>query len=90
MVELTVEEVLEAGEWFLSIYNDDGDPHQVNLVITRGPGGGECPQRCHERGNCILGRCQCAPGYSGIDCSQGMHIFLSHFLLFFIIAIPLA
>ncbi|ROT62722.1 Teneurin-3 [Penaeus vannamei] len=70
MVELTVEEVLEAGEWFLSIYNDDGDPHQVNLVITRGPGGGECPQRCHERGNCILGRCQCAPGYSGIDCSQ--------------------
>lgn len=84
MVELTVEEVLEAGEWFLSIYNDDGDPHQVNLVITRGPGGGECPQRCHERGNCILGRCQCAPGYSGIDCSQGwqrIFVFIDLFLL---------
>ncbi|XP_042234258.1 teneurin-m-like isoform X2 [Homarus americanus] len=70
MVEVSVEEVLEAGEWFLSIYNDDGDPHQVALVISRGPGGGECPQRCHERGHCILGRCQCEPGYSGVDCSH--------------------
>ncbi|XP_045622764.2 teneurin-m isoform X2 [Procambarus clarkii] len=70
MVEVSVEEVLEAGEWFLSIYNDDGEPHQVALVISRGPGEGECPQRCEERGHCILGRCQCEPGYSGIDCSQ--------------------
>ncbi|XP_069961217.1 teneurin-m-like isoform X2 [Cherax quadricarinatus] len=70
MVEVWVEEVLEAGEWFLSLYNDDGEPHQVALVITRGPGEGECPQRCEERGHCILGRCQCEPGYSGIDCSQ--------------------
>nr|XP_053656154.1 uncharacterized protein LOC128704968 [Cherax quadricarinatus] len=74
MVEVWVEEVLEAGEWFLSLYNDDGEPHQVALVITRGPGEGECPQRCEERGHCILGRCQCEPGYSGIDCSQGWYL----------------
>ncbi|XP_064078294.1 teneurin-m-like isoform X3 [Macrobrachium nipponense] len=70
VVEIAVEEVLEAGEWFLSLYNDDGDPHQVALVISRGPGVGECPQRCNDRGDCILGRCQCRAGYSGVDCSQ--------------------
>ncbi|KAK7073646.1 hypothetical protein SK128_021646, partial [Halocaridina rubra] len=70
VVEIAVEEVLEAGEWFLSLYNDDGEPHQVSMVITRGPGVGECPQRCNDRGDCILGRCQCRAGYSGVDCSQ--------------------
>lgn len=70
-VEVGLEEVLESGHWFLSLYNDDGDPHKVGLIATPGSGSGECPQRCNERGHCFLGRCQCHTGYSGHDCSEG-------------------
>ncbi|KAB7503449.1 hypothetical protein Anas_04509, partial [Armadillidium nasatum] len=70
-VEVALEEVLESGDWFLSLYNDDGDPHKVGLLATPGSGSGECPQRCNGRGLCFLGRCQCQTGYSGHDCSEG-------------------
>ncbi|XP_063885071.1 teneurin-m-like isoform X4 [Scylla paramamosain] len=69
MEQVSVEQVLEAGEWFISIYNDDGDPHRVSLVINRGDWEDECPQRCHDRSEeCLM--CQCKAGYFGIDCSQ--------------------
>ena len=64
-----MEQVLEAGDWFISLYNDDGDPHRVFLVINRGDWEDECPQRCHDRSEeCLM--CQCKAGYFGIDCSQ--------------------
>jgi hypothetical protein len=27
-----------------------------------------CPNDCNHRGNCVSGKCQCIPGYSGVEC----------------------
>ena len=51
--------------------NVDPFPPQVVLVARRGMGAGECPGQCSGKGHCFLGRCQCQPGQSGIDCSEG-------------------
>ncbi|XP_050695509.1 teneurin-m-like isoform X5 [Eriocheir sinensis] len=64
---------LDQGHWFLSLYNDDGDPQEVTLngamssEFTEG-----CPRGCSGNGDCILGSCQCQPGYTGPDCTQMM------------------
>ena len=29
-----------------------------------------CPANCSERGVCLHGKCHCAPGYLGANCSQ--------------------
>ena len=70
-VEVEVEELLQNGEWFLSLNNDDGAAHEVALTARQGATPGECPQRCSGNGHCFLGRCQCRQGYIGDDCSQG-------------------
>ena len=62
---------LESGHWFLSIYNDDGESKRVGFVakvskeLTR-----NCPKGCSGKGECVLGRCQCQPGFDGPDCGQ--------------------
>ncbi|XP_045128078.1 teneurin-m-like isoform X4 [Portunus trituberculatus] len=68
-----VTKYLEQGHWFLSLYNDDGDPQEVSLngavssEYTEG-----CPRGCSGNGDCILGSCQCHAGYTGSDCTQMM------------------
>lgn len=27
-----------------------------------------CPNDCNRRGTCVSGKCQCTPGYSGVEC----------------------
>jgi hypothetical protein len=62
---------LAAGHWFLSLYNDDGDAHEISFVarvsseLTR-----NCPKGCSGRGECVLGKCQCNTGFDGPDCAQ--------------------
>lgn len=62
---------LEPGHWFLSLYNDDGDAQEVILVaavsdeLTK-----SCPGGCNGKGQCLMGRCQCTPGFGGEDCSE--------------------
>ncbi|XP_069951086.1 teneurin-m-like isoform X3 [Cherax quadricarinatus] len=69
----TMTKYLEQGHWFLSLYNDDGDPQEVTLTgdvsseFTEG-----CPRGCSGNGDCILGSCQCHPGFAGPDCTQMM------------------
>jgi hypothetical protein len=62
---------MEQGHWFLSVYNDDIDSQEVSFLVkiseelTK-----NCPNGCHGRGECVLGRCQCESGYDGPDCGQ--------------------
>lgn len=69
---------MEQGHWFLSLYNDDGDPQEVTFIaqiaddMTH-----NCPNGCSGKGECLMGHCQCNPGFGGDDCSE------SEFVLFF-------
>ena len=100
---------MEEGHWFVSVYNDDGDEHNVVLVpqnsqvtikntnkqtkpatetnihrrslqtsnkgilqeLTEG-----CVNGCHGHGACVLGKCQCHPGFDGDHCSQSEQLFI--------------
>ena len=65
---------MEAGHWFLSIYNDDGEARQVSFITKVSPElTRNCPKGCHGKGECVLGRCQCKPGFDGPDCGQSMY-----------------
>ncbi len=66
---------LSEGHWFVSFYNDYGDAQTVGIKVSsaaRDLGEG-CPRGCSgkDHGQCVLGRCQCEPGFGGDDCSQG-------------------
>lgn len=62
---------MEQGHWFLSLYNDDGDPQELSFTagiaqdMTQ-----NCPNGCSGKGECIMGHCQCNPGFGGEDCSD--------------------
>ncbi len=63
---------LASGHWFLSLYNDAGEPREVAFVarvasdLTR-----NCPKGCNgANGECVLGKCQCNAGFDGPDCGQ--------------------
>lgn len=64
---------MEPGHWFLSLYNDDGDPQEVSFIamiaedMTH-----NCPNGCSGKGECLLGHCQCNPGFGGEDCSESV------------------
>ncbi|XP_052564667.1 teneurin-m isoform X3 [Culex pipiens pallens] len=64
---------MEPGHWFLSIYNDDGDAQEITFYgavaedMTQ-----NCPNGCSGNGQCLLGHCQCNPGYGGDDCSESV------------------
>jgi len=64
---------MEEGHWFVSLYNDDGGAHDVEMMpksskeLTEG-----CSNGCNGHGDCVLGKCQCHPGYDGEHCSQSV------------------
>ena len=65
---------MAAGHWFLSLYNDDGESRQVSFMTKVSPElTRNCPKGCHGKGECVLGRCQCKPGFDGPDCGQSKY-----------------
>lgn len=66
-----VTKYLEAGHWFISLYNDDGDNQEVTFYaaaaedMTR-----NCPMGCAGNGQCINGQCQCNAGFGGDSCNE--------------------
>lgn len=62
---------MEAGHWFLSIYNDDNEKREMAFTAQTSPElTKNCPKGCNGKGECVLGRCQCETGYDGPDCGQ--------------------
>lgn len=66
---------MEQGHWFLSLYNDDGDPQEVTFVAAVADDmTHNCPNGCSGKGECLMGHCQCNPGFGGDDCSESKSI----------------
>ncbi|XP_050530422.1 teneurin-a isoform X1 [Daktulosphaira vitifoliae] len=73
VVNVTLIEYLDAGRWFLSIYNDDLRPHTVILRLAEAEDvTTTCPNECSGHGSCYLGKCDCIDGYQGNDCSKSV------------------
>ncbi|XP_015366041.1 PREDICTED: teneurin-m isoform X3 [Diuraphis noxia] len=73
IIKKEVTHYLEPGHWFVSMYNDDGDlttltfSTSVSQDMTL-----SCPNGCSGKGECMVGHCQCNPGFSGDDCSDSV------------------
>uniref|UniRef100_A0A182N316 Teneurin-2 n=1 Tax=Anopheles dirus TaxID=7168 RepID=A0A182N316_9DIPT len=64
---------MEPGHWFLSIYNDDGDAQEIAFyALVAEDMTQNCPNGCSGNGQCLLGHCQCNPGFGGDDCSESV------------------
>ncbi|XP_015834529.1 teneurin-m isoform X6 [Tribolium castaneum] len=72
-VKKEVTHYMEQGHWFLSLYNDDGDPQEVTFTAAVADDmTHNCPNGCSGKGECLMGHCQCNPGFGGDDCSESV------------------
>ncbi|KAF4528732.1 hypothetical protein B566_EDAN008998 [Ephemera danica] len=72
-VKKEVTHYMEQGHWFVSLYNDDGDPQEVSFIAAVAEDMTEnCPNGCSGKGECLLGHCHCNPGFGGDDCSESV------------------
>ncbi|XP_053400283.1 teneurin-m-like isoform X5 [Mercenaria mercenaria] len=69
-LETALSKYLEAGVWFISVYNDQDDAQTVTLKTDFYKPETGCPGDCFLHGSCVDGQCQCFPGYTGWDCNQ--------------------
>lgn len=70
-VSREVTRYMEPGHWFISLYNDDGDEQEIAFYAAVADDMTQnCPNGCSGNGQCLLGHCQCNPGFGGDDCSE--------------------
>ncbi|KAJ0179603.1 hypothetical protein K1T71_005315 [Dendrolimus kikuchii] len=72
-IKKDVTHYMEQGHWFLSLYNDDGDPQEISFIaMVAEEMTHNCPNGCSGKGECLMGHCQCQPGFGGDDCSKSV------------------
>ncbi|XP_055694712.1 teneurin-m isoform X5 [Lutzomyia longipalpis] len=72
-VSREVTRYMEPGHWFVSLYNDDGDEQEITFYAAVAEDMTQnCPNGCSGNGQCLLGHCQCNPGFGGDDCSDSV------------------
>nr|XP_032511789.1 teneurin-m isoform X1 [Danaus plexippus plexippus] len=72
-VKKEITHYMEQGHWFLSLYNDDGDPQEISFIaMVADDMTQNCPNGCSGKGECLMGHCQCQPGFGGDDCSESV------------------
>lgn len=75
-VSREVTRYIEPGHWFISLYNDDGDEQEIHFTAAVAEDMTQnCPNGCSSNGQCLLGHCQCNPGFGGDDCSESKCTF---------------
>lgn len=68
---VSVDKLVERGDWFIGVLNDNDEPITVRAVMGQSSNGGKpCPGDCNGQGRCQDGVCACYPQFSGHDCSQ--------------------
>ncbi|KAL7013311.1 hypothetical protein ACKWTF_015326 [Chironomus riparius] len=64
---------MEAGFWFISLYNDDGHDQEVTFFASvSGEMMRNCPNGCSGNGQCLGGHCQCNAGFGGESCNESV------------------
>nr|XP_049696807.1 teneurin-m isoform X7 [Helicoverpa armigera] len=72
-IKKEVTHYMEQGHWFLSLYNDDGDPQEITFIaMIADEMTHNCPNGCSGKGECLMGHCQCQAGFGGDDCSKSV------------------
>ncbi|XP_022829054.1 teneurin-m isoform X8 [Spodoptera litura] len=72
-IKKEVTHYMEQGHWFLSLYNDDGDPQEISFIaMIADEMTHNCPNGCSGKGECLMGHCQCQAGFGGDDCSKSV------------------
>ncbi|XP_070560318.1 teneurin-3-like [Ptychodera flava] len=65
---------LAPGTWIVGIYNGNNIVLNSTVIAYLKDSAKRCPMDCFERGTCNDGICECAEGWTGVDCSEVIHI----------------
>lgn len=85
LVSREITRYMEPGHWFISLYNDDGDEQEITFYAAAADDMTQnCPSGCSGNGQCLLGHCQCLPGFTNADCSESKcrEAYPNYFVIF--------